>query len=116
MPFQAKIRSLLSAAQLRLCLQIPTLAASYLSHALRRKRRSEVVKAILVIRMDGLGDCVLTLPLISQLRLCFPSAVIAVVTRTVTADVFRSCPDVDEVLSFNPVPRQDLSHLLQTAY
>jgi heptosyltransferase-2 len=69
---------------------------------------------VLIVRLDGLGDCVLTLPLLEHLRLCFPSAVLTVVTRETTASVFRASPDVDEVLTFEPLPSGKRAKLLYT--
>jgi ADP-heptose:LPS heptosyltransferase len=110
---RSRVRAWLGATQLLLCLQGPTILAAHLAHLFRRRRRSESVEAILVIRLDGLGDCVLTLPLLNGLRRCFPAARITVVAQPSTADIFLLCPDVDEVLSFEPLPRRNYPHLIQ---
>jgi heptosyltransferase-2 len=116
MGLKGRNRQFLSEIQLRLCLQIPTLLACLLCGTFRLRRRPDAVRAILVIRLDGMGDCVLTLPLLQRLRLCFPSAVLTVVTRCSTEAVFRACPAVDEVLTFEPLAAASRAKLLSTLW
>ena len=85
-------------AQMQLCLRLPTLAASRLCRALRRRRRTGESLEILVVRLDGIGDCVLTLPLLDALRQRYPSSRITVLVSPAARTLFEGHPSVDEVL------------------
>ncbi len=83
-----------------LCLRWPALLAIAVLHARPRKPRR--INSILLIRLDGLGDCILTLPLIESLRRRFPTAHLSVLTTPVAAPLFEAVPEVDEVLMMGP--------------
>jgi ADP-heptose:LPS heptosyltransferase len=55
---------------------------------------------ILAICLSHLGDLVLLTPLFANLRLRYPQAQIAVVCKSVVADVARNHPAVDEVITY----------------
>ena len=84
--------------QLLLCLRVPTLAASWLCRTFRRNKRETQSPAILVVRLDGLGDSVLTLPLLDQLRQSFPGGRISVLSSPAAAALLQGYPAVDEVI------------------
>ena len=52
---------------------------------------------VLIVRPDGLGDLVLSLPVASQLRRFFPEARIGFLTSPVTAPILDHHPDVDYI-------------------
>jgi heptosyltransferase-2 len=56
---------------------------------------------ILVIRTDRLGDVVLTLPVLSTLRRCFPDARLSVLLRRYTGEIVKGNPFVDEILWYD---------------
>jgi len=60
----------------------------------------EPIHRILIIRIDGIGDMVLTLPAIKALRQRFPSARITVMTTQTTKDLFQGVSYVDEVIVY----------------
>ncbi len=53
---------------------------------------------IIIRATNWVGDAVLNLPAISQLRKIFPKAEISVVTRPWVADIFKHNPDINEVI------------------
>ena len=63
---------------------------------------------ILIVRTDRLGDVVLTLPVLSSLRRCFPAARLSVLLRRYTGAIVTGNPYVDEILWYDadgvPVP------------
>lgn len=62
--------------------------------------RSENFK-ILLIRLDRVGDLVLSLPAIEALRRRFPQARISVMTRSYTKDILEGDPLIDEVIPYD---------------
>lgn len=58
-------------------------------------------RRVLVLRLDRLGDVVLTLPLLQVLRERFPHAYIAAMVQPACADVVRGHPAVNEVLVYD---------------
>ena len=57
----------------------------------------EKVRSILFITLSNLGDIILTVPVLEELRRAFPGAYIDVITGAPGKDVFISCPAVREV-------------------
>ena len=68
------------------------------------------MRSILVRGPNWLGDAVLALPTLVNLRRSFPNARIAVLARSSVSDLFRACPFIDELLE---VPRRN--HLVWAA-
>lgn len=60
------------------------------------------IQRILVIRVDLLGDLVMTLPAIDALRARWPQAHIAVLCTPMAAALAERCPAVDAVYSYDP--------------
>ena len=58
-------------------------------------------KRIVVIRLDRLGDVVLSLPVVQELRKHFPDVYIAMMVRPACVDVVRGHPAIDEVLVYD---------------
>jgi ADP-heptose:LPS heptosyltransferase len=56
---------------------------------------------ILVVRTDRLGDVVLTVPVLSALRRCFPRARISVLLQHYTGAIVAGNPFVDEILWYD---------------
>jgi len=55
---------------------------------------------ILVRGTNWIGDVVMSLPAIAAVRKTFPESYIAVLAKSWVADLYRSCPDVDEVIIY----------------
>ena len=58
------------------------------------------VHSILVVRLDEIGDVVLSVPMLRALRQRFPSARISLVVKPGLEGLVETCPFVDEVLTF----------------
>jgi lipopolysaccharide heptosyltransferase II len=60
----------------------------------------ENIKKILVIRIDRIGDLVVSLPILKALRCVFPSATISILVRQGNESLLNNFPDVDEVIVY----------------
>jgi ADP-heptose:LPS heptosyltransferase len=58
--------------------------------------------AILVIRLDHIGDFVLTTPVFANLKKAFPRSLLCVVVQPACAPLARRNPHIDDVLEFSP--------------
>lgn len=90
-------RSLLSAyllARLPLIWLIKVLGSPFIRDAAGRAR-------ILIIRLDRLGDYVLTLPVIENLRNRYPDADISILVKPYLAGIARLTRSVDEVIVYD---------------
>lgn len=58
------------------------------------------IKKILVIRLDEIGDMVLTTPFLRELRRNFPKSEITLVVKPETYNLFELCPYIDQLKSF----------------
>ncbi|MFZ1081178.1 MAG: glycosyltransferase family 9 protein [Candidatus Kryptoniota bacterium] len=58
-------------------------------------------RRIIVSRTDHIGDVVLSLPVFASLKKCFPGSQIVALVSDYTADVVRSSPYVDEVITYS---------------
>ena len=71
----------------------------------RRRDRSDLharrFNEVVVVRLDEIGDAVLTTPFLVALRRDFPGTRITLVTTPIVADLFRTCPAVDRILTFD---------------
>lgn len=67
-----------------------------------RAPRTGVIQRILVVRVDLLGDVVLSLPAVRALKRAYPEAQIDMLVLSSTADVLRAEPEIARVLTFDP--------------
>jgi ADP-heptose:LPS heptosyltransferase len=68
------------------------------------------IKSILLIRLDHLGDVLLTTPAIKSLKKRFPHARITMLVREWSFEAVKNNPHIDETIVFNPswaVPSQE---------
>lgn len=65
------------------------------------------VERLGVVRLDGMGDLVVTTPFLRELRRSAPRARITLVVRSEWLPLMRACPHVDEVLGFELTWRPD---------
>ena len=56
---------------------------------------------VLVVRLDGIGDVVLTTPFLRELRRTLPKAWITLVVAPQVYNLVACCPYVNEVLTYN---------------
>lgn len=70
--------------------------------ATSRTLERKAIRRVLLIRLDGVGDLVLTTPLIVSLRRAFPTSWITAVVAPAAAELLGACPHVNEVLTFDP--------------
>lgn len=70
----------------------------------RFKKCSNVadVRRVLVVRLDAIGDMVLTTPFLRELRRALPEACITLVVARKTFNLVEFCPYVNEVLALAP--------------
>jgi len=64
-------------------------------------KKLESPRKILVIRLEHIGDCILTTPTISALKEAFPNSSVDVLIRPANKIVFENNSDVKEVLTIN---------------
>jgi lipopolysaccharide heptosyltransferase II len=70
------------------------------------------IRRILVVRVDLLGDVVLSLPAVRALRRAYPDAEIDMLVLKSTAGILKGDPDIDHVLAYDPhVWRQPETYL-----
>ena len=69
---------------------------------LRLKKQPLNPKKILVIRLDHLGDVIMTFPTYAALRKIYPEAEIHTLVRGFTQDLFYQNKNVDKVIPFDP--------------
>jgi len=62
---------------------------------------SEAIKSILLIRLDHLGDVLLTTPAIKSLKQQFPHARVTMVVKGWSFEAIRNNPHIDKILIFN---------------
>ncbi len=60
----------------------------------------EEIKTILIRGTNWIGDVIMSLPVVSSVRQTFPGARIAVLAKPWVADIYRACPDIDDVIVF----------------
>ena len=71
------------------------------------------VKRLLIIRLDEIGDVVMTTPLLREFRRNLPDAWITLVVNPAVRNIVERCPYVNEVLTFDgTVPISEHSPLL----
>lgn len=62
----------------------------------------KAVERVLVIRLDDIGDMVLSTPFLRELRRMVPQAKISLVVKPSVAEFAVGCPFVDEILAYDP--------------
>lgn len=68
---------------------------------------------VLIVRSDGMGDVILSIPVATQLRQLLPGCTIGFLTSPAVAPMLDGHPDVDYVRT---VRRTDTSNMLQAAF
>jgi lipopolysaccharide heptosyltransferase II len=68
-----------------------------------RKRKNDLsqVKRVLVVRLDQIGDVVLTTPFLRELRRNLPNAWITLVVKPAVHNLVELCPYANEVLTYD---------------
>ena len=64
--------------------------------------REPNIQSILVVKLDNIGDVVLSTPLLRELRRNFPQAWTTLVVRPSLYNLVETCPYVNEVLTYQP--------------
>lgn len=67
-----------------------------------RRPAKQKVRRILVVRVDLLGDVVLSLPAVRALRRAYPDAQIDFLALRSTAPILRDDPDMNDIIEFDP--------------
>ena len=68
---------------------------------MKRKMVLSRLSRVLVVRLDGIGDVVLTTPFLRELRRTLPKAWITLVVEPQVHNLVACCPYVNEVLTYN---------------
>ena len=71
---------------------------------------AEAIKSILLIRLDHLGDVLLTTPAIKSLRKQFPRARITLIVKEWSFEAMKNNPHIDKIIAFNPfwtIPKKE---------
>ena len=76
---------------------------------IRRTFEADQLRSILVVGPNWLGDAVLALPTLANLRRSFPGARITLLVRSWVRDLFRASPFVDELIE---APRDPFWHFV----
>jgi ADP-heptose:LPS heptosyltransferase len=63
---------------------------------------SNIIKSILLIRLDHLGDVLLTTPAVKSLKQRFPHARITMVVKEWAFEAIKDNPHIDKLIIFNP--------------
>ena len=58
-------------------------------------------KHILIINPYGIGDVLFTTPVVRNLRLAYPDAIIAYLANRRTAPIVQNLPQIDKVFIYN---------------
>ena len=74
--------------------------------ALQSKVLLDQIRSVLLLRLDEIGDVVLTTPLLRELRRNMPHAWITLVVKPGVLNLVELCPHVNEILTFDS-RRQD---------
>ncbi len=79
------------------------------------KSKMENPHKILVVRTDKIGDVVLSLPVVSELRRVYPDSHITVLVDPGVRDVVESMPDIDKILydGYNETSVKGFQNLVQ---
>jgi heptosyltransferase II len=72
-----------------------------------RKLPQQRMGNILIRGTNWIGDAVMTLPALDALRETFPKARMTILAKPWVADVYKLCPRVDEVMTFESPGRHD---------
>lgn len=67
---------------------------------------SKEIKKILIVRLDELGDMVLSTPFIREMRRAFPQADISMVVKNDLYELFELCPYVNEIYGYERVSKR----------
>lgn len=81
-----------------------------------RKLPFEKIENILIRGTNWIGDVVMTLPAVSAVRKTFSGAKITVLAKPWVAEIYRICPDVDDVIIFqSPGPHDGIAGKIRLA-
>lgn len=72
----------------------------YASNNVDKAKHNAEVRQILIVRLDEIGDMVLTTPFIRELRRGYPKARITLVVKPATYNLFEKCPYIDDLKAF----------------
>ncbi len=76
---------------------------SYPFKRIKPARLPDPVSRILLIRLDHIGDVILTIPVLKPLRKAFPRAKIDFIAAPWAIELLENHPCLDRVMEFNPV-------------
>ena len=90
--------------KLNLELLLTQMEENFMRLGFRRQPEDKTgIENILIVRLDNIGDFLLTVPAIRELRMNYPNAFITLVVRSHVRPIAELCPYVNEVLPFEYV-------------
>ena len=94
-------------APLLFSVRVPTKLAifwrAHLAPAANREHLRRDGLSLLVVRLDGLGDVVLTTPLFRELKRAFPGSSCTVVVQAAFRSLLITNPNIDEIIGLRPL-------------
>ncbi|MCP4392973.1 MAG: glycosyltransferase family 9 protein [Alphaproteobacteria bacterium] len=90
---------------LRKILLVPTLIIGTILRAVFVRSKTipienSKIKNILIVRLDEIGDVVLTSPLLRELRRAYPNSNITLIVKKQIAEFAQNCPHINNVIAF----------------
>ena len=86
------------------CVLLPVLKRVHALYPIVPLLPKEEWRNILVVRLDVLGDLIMTTAFLRELRRNCPLTHIALVVRRSNAGLFANCPYIDELVLYDPLP------------
>lgn len=80
-------------------LSLIDLAGNIIFFPTKLKSFPREIRKILIIRLDHVGDAVMTTPVVKSLKMNYPMADVHVACRSLTGDVFSGNPNVSKVIT-----------------
>jgi len=87
----------------------PAAGAAFRPDAGTAARAKSEIRRILIARFDGIGDIILTVPLLRALKTALPDAEITFVTRTPFVSLIATCPYIDNLVGVDPPRARNLA-------
>ncbi|MCD6569583.1 MAG: glycosyltransferase family 9 protein [Deltaproteobacteria bacterium] len=72
------------------------LAAIHTSHEIDALKKQN----ILIIRLDKIGDCILTIPFLRELKRNYPDTSITLLVNPKSYNLFQNCPHIDRLITY----------------
>lgn len=99
------MRPVLRGISYRIFGRMPLFLAQFRRIFIRQRKLLHDPRSFLIVRLDAMGDLILTTPLFRDLKQSFPKSTITVVTHHALRSLVEDNPFVDHVLTLPPVKK-----------